>query len=376
MFIPPNKLKDNFQVIKTQTRGDLFPTTVDFIAQAIEQKKVKPNEIAIIAAGLDEIARYSLQSSFNQHHIESRFLQEQRPLITSAIVRGILTLICFIYEDLGKLLTKDMVTEMLVVLSHRSIDLVRSGLLVDYCYVADLKQPHLLNLDQFPYWQRLNVETVEAYQPIVEWINEQAEQVKTNQLDFFCLVDNIIDRFFPSQSLNYTQLSNLRAFTETIEHLWQVQKKLANDNQQNIITQLIMLLRRGTITANPLPIGDETPSAFTGEPSAITIANIYQYRTSHQRHKWHFWLDVCSNSWSQNSSLFASEVFLRQWQPHLSYSQIKQETEADLLSRVINDLLARVNDRVFLCHSILTTNGSEQNGQLFSLVEFLTSVSV
>ena len=209
-YVLSSKLKDNFQVIKTQTRGDLFPTTVDFIAQAIEQKKVKPNEIAIIAAGLDEIARYSLQSSFNQHHIESRFLQEQRPLITSAIVRGILTLICFIYEDLGKLLTKDMVTEMLVVLSHRNIDLVRSGLLVDYCYVADLKQPHLLNLDQFPYWQRLNVDTVEAYQPIVEWINEQAQQVKTNQLDFFCLVDNIIDRFFPSQSLNYTQLSNLR----------------------------------------------------------------------------------------------------------------------------------------------------------------------
>ena len=50
--------------------------------------------------------------------------------------------------------------------------------------------------------------------------------------------------------------------------------------------------------------------------------------------------------------------------------------EQDLLERVINDLLARVTDKVFLCHSNLNTNGSEQMGKLLPLIESLPTVWV
>ena len=361
----------NFYTIKTNSRGDLLTATVDYIAQAITSGEVEANEIAIIVPGLDEVARYSLSSGLSHHHIKSKFLQEQRPLISSPLIRGILTLLCFVYEDLGRLLTKDMVAEMLVVLSAHNIDLVRGGLLVDYCYYPDIKSPTLLTVKNFSRWDRLNVSSLEAYNNIRDWIEHHKIQIKTGKNNFLFLIDNIIESFFPHfNSLNYTQVSNLRAFTETVEHCWQVQQKLANYNIQDIITQVISLLRKGTITANPLPMTD---SLASGNPhkQAVTIANIYQYRTTHLQNRWHFWLDAGSNFWSQSSSLLAWEIFLQSWQPQLSLSQIERESNPELLDRIINDLLSRVTGKVFLCHSNLTTNGSEQIGQLLPLVEYL-----
>jgi hypothetical protein len=104
----------------------------------------------------------------------------------------------------------------------------------------------------------------------------------------------------------------------------------------------------------------------------VTISNIYQYRSAHLQHYWHFWLDAGSRFWEQSSSLFASEIFLRSWQSQQSSLETEIASDNQLLERVINDLLARVTGKVFLCHSNLTTNGSEQTGQLLSLVEYLS----
>ncbi len=381
-YIEIEKL-ENFQTIKTNSRADLLTTTIDFISKAIALGEVKAGEIAIIVPGLDEVARYSLSSSLHQYGIKNRFLQEQRPLISSTLIRGILTLLGFLYEDLGRLVIKDMVAEMLVVLSAHNIDLVRGGLLADYCYHPDIKSPTLLNVEHFSRWDRLNVSSLEAYNRIRDWIEDKKTEIKTGKKNFLFIVDDIIEFFFPNlDRLNYTQVSNLRAFTETVEHFWQVQQQLVNDNLQDIITQLISLLRKGTITANPLPVADSLSSQLSNEVEQyekildyVTIANIYQYRTSHLQHRWHFWLDAGSNFWSQSSSLFASEIFLQSWQPHLSLSEIETEADKQLLERVLNDLLARVTGKVFLCHSNLTTNGSEQIGQLLPLVEYLTAVN-
>ena len=42
------------------------------------------------------------------------------------------------------------------------------------------------------------------------------------------------------------------------------------------------------------------------------------------------------------------------------------------LQRIVRDLLARAEERVFLCHSDLGVNGTEQTGPLLSLVHAST----
>jgi hypothetical protein len=42
--------------------------------------------------------------------------------------------------------------------------------------------------------------------------------------------------------------------------------------------------------------------------------------------------------------------------------------DQERLQRILQDLLGRVGERVYLCHSDLAVNGQEQTGPLLSLV--------
>jgi hypothetical protein len=53
----------------------------------------------------------------------------------------------------------------------------------------------------------------------------------------------------------------------------------------------------------------------------------------------------------------------------------EQLSEQQRLIRIITDLLCRVSERVYLCHSELAVNGQEQIGPMLPLVYACTSVS-
>jgi len=101
----------------------------------------------------------------------------------------------------------------------------------------------------------------------------------------------------------------------------------------------------------------------------ITLATIYQYRTSNQSHPWQFWLDISSNLWSKGGAaeLFASPLFLRGWNKKPLTIEYQEKQEKERIDRVIHDLLSRATDKIFLCHSDLDVNGNEQMGILLGL---------
>jgi hypothetical protein len=132
------------------------------------------------------------------------------------------------------------------------------------------------------------------------------------------------------------------------------------------LAQFLQLLRRGTITANPRPLG------FWEAPAlAITLATIYQYRSLRSHHRWQFWLDVSSPLWQQSgaSSLFAAPLFLRHWQGQPFTPEDEWKRDRDYLEQVLKDLLGRADQQVILCHSDLSIQGTEQTGPLFVLVQ-------
>jgi hypothetical protein len=84
-------------------------------------------------------------------------------------------------------------------------------------------------------------------------------------------------------------------------------------------------------------------------------------------HRWQFWLDVGSPLWEKQgaANLFASSVFLR---------NSSSEEEEEHLQRLITDLLNRAQEKVYLGHSDLAVNGTEQTGILLSLIQGSTSI--
>jgi hypothetical protein len=373
-------LPDSVTSIQTISRAELLERTCETIIAAVREKKIEPREIALIAPGLDEISRYNTMRLLGKAGIEVLPSNEQRPLIASPVVRSLLTLAAFIYPHLGRSIDRDGVAEMLVTLSHTEIDPVRAGMVADACYYIDPDRPCLLSLaDSFPRWDRLGYRATQAYDNILAWIEKITleRQKKPNFPSFLQFIEFSSEKFFnpPAESpqktptLSFAHLAALRELQETAQHYWEVERRLSHEEtietDSTTIARFVQLLRRGTITANPYPI-----SSWKTNTNAVTLGNIFQHRSMRGCHRWQFWLDIASPFWDKGGAaiLVGAPLFLKQWDGRVWDAEDEYRSDRQRLQRILRDLLSRVTEKVFLCHSDLAGNGVEQLGSLITLV--------
>lgn len=368
--------------IETRTRGEMLKETALKAIELITTGKVPPGDIAIIAPGLDAIARSTITNIFAQHQIPIASLNAQLPLNSDPGVRALLSLMALTYPNLGQLTSRDEIADLLVTLSPiypvqnpilTSIDPVRAGLLADYCYAPALSQPRLLPYQNFPRWDRLGASVTQAYDRILAWLERTREQ---QPLPLDLLTDAISYFFQQGSYLPFDRLSALRELMETAQHYWLVAERTHSpaeylESAHQITAQFILLLRQGTISANPYPVSPLQP-----QNQAVTLSNIFQYRASKRSHPYHFWLDVGSPLWAEGgaATLYGANLLLQARitadrtiaQPWTEADT--QSTDEQRLARILRDLLHRVSDRLYLCNSDLAIDGQEQMGTLLMLV--------
>lgn len=373
ILLPPEQIRS----LQTISRSQLLRETAETLIDAIHHQHIPPQDIAIIAPGLDDIARYTLLHLLDRANIPLRPLNEQRPLIASPLIRALLTLLTLVYPGLGRLVNREAIAEMLIILSHPLlgtpqpnqpppywIDPVRAGLIGDRCYVPDPDHPHLLPLEVFDRRDRLGYRPSTAYNQIRTWIESQKKEHSERLLSTpLIFLDRAITRFYLCHTLPYDQLAAIRELMETAHHYWQTHHRLHPHHSP--LPQFIQLLRQGTITANPYPVRPTGPKA-----NAVTLATIFQYRSSRLSHRCHFWLDASSPLWLKGgaANLWAAPLFLQHRLGKPWTVEHMQESDEERLRRILLDLLSRVEERLYLCHSDLAVNGTEQTGPLLALV--------
>lgn len=397
-------LPSTVKSIQTTSRASLLQETAETIIETVKSGIVEPREIAIIAPGLDAIARYSLIGMLTKAGIPVDSLQDKRPLIGSPLVRALLTLLTLVYPGLGRLVDRDAIAEMLVVLSSKSdnnyfIDPVRAGLIADYCFQPHPENPNLQTVDSFERWDRLGYGATTAYRKILEWLEKQRSRYELRQIPnpVFFLYDAIEDFMSDVSDSSYEQLAILRQLLETAQHYWEIDTRLNQynysqmtfdssqssvevegkeevvykQNKTKTIIEFIALLRQGTVTASPYPI-----RPIGNLANAVTLATIFQYRSLRRSHRWHFWLDAGSPLWTKGgaATLFGSMFFLQERFAQPWTAEDENLAEDERLQRIIQDLLARVSDNIYLCHSELAVNGQEQLGSLLPLVNACVGV--
>jgi len=407
-----------FHSLQTTSRGALLRRVGEVIAEAVAAAQITPGEIAIVGPGLDTIARYTLAEILLGHGIPVASLNDQRPLIHSPLVRALLTLITFVYPNLGHLADADSVAEMLVVLSQRpqspdvapwfdtvQIDPVRAELLVDHCFAPQLDRPQLLPVERFERWYRLGYRATQCYNHLRQWIAQQQEQQQQRFIPGVVgFLDSAIQTFYGGgHHLPADQLTALRELVETAQQYWMVDSQLRQREPQaprrwssarypspvsassvsaspvssahfspptaQILTEksaterFITLLRQGTVAANPYPAQPIDPAQ-----QGVTLATVFQYRLQRMRHRWHFWLDIGSPRWLAADSLFGFPIFLSSYAGRPWRSDDLEALHQARLDRTLHDLLGRATERVFLCHSDLAVSGQEQVGPLLTLL--------
>jgi hypothetical protein len=349
--------------IESVSRAKLFRNVAEAITEAIASGAVQANEIAIIAPGLDNIANYAIAEILRKKNINIIPLNDQRPLSHSAQVRSLLTLIALVYPHLGTLVSRDHIAEMLVVLTE-AIDPVRAGMLADYCFAPHPDKPQLLAAATYNQWNRLGYEATQAYEKLRQWIEKQS----SNDTPLL-FIDRAIQNFFKPRKLSYENTATLQALIETAQYYWQLWYRLNNNREDSVIPEkFIQLIRQGNATANP----------YSPNPpqDSVILATIFQYRMARLSHRWQFWLDASSDLWLQGgaASLFGAPMFLKSWNGGLWTVENQRDADMQRLQKLLRDLLDRTGDRLYLCHSELSTNGQLQNGVLIPLIEVSTTI--
>jgi hypothetical protein len=368
-----------FRTLETLSRAQLLRQVVVAVERILSQAEGSPGEIAILLPGLDAIARYTLLTLLRHRQIPVRLLAEQRSLNQSAWVRALLTLLSLIYPNLGLLLGRDQVAEMLSVLTQgdhgNGIDPVRAGLLADVCYVPHPQQPQLLPYQAFPRWDRLGAIAATAYEQLQLWMTDlQAQSLPTPpEVLAGAIARWALARPRPmahasvSPELPPEELRALRALAEALDHFWQVQQRIGITDPSQQLAEFIQVLRQGTVTADPAPENRWIPA-----PPAVCIATLYQYRTAHLQHRWQFWIDAGSDLWLKSQpAFFGGSLLLSsdQGQP-LTVARLTQE-ERQRLYTCLEDLLSRCQQQVIFCHSELSLSGQEQFGPLLPVIQGL-----
>ncbi len=423
------ELPEPVSLIQETSRGHMLRTTAEVIAYAIETKQAKPHEIAVIGPGLDAIGRYSLIEILGNRGIAIESLNDQRPLISSPMVRALLSLLTLIYPGLGRLVDQDAIAEMLVVLSQSlsglsaapnqniqsqaiapapipwfdlvAIDPVRAELIADTCFVTSIENPHLLPAETFDRWDRLGHQAVSAYSRILKWIEDQ-KQLRRQHLTFgpVITIDRIVQDFlWRGNHLPYDQLATLRELMETAQYFWEVESRIrlysAPTNSAPTNSAPTNSAPTNSAPTNSAPTSNLTPDQsdsdigrfiqllqkgtvsanpypvkpLSTERQGVTLSTIYQYRAQRLSHRWQFWLDAGSPLWGMSSGeMFGAPIFQQNWPGRpMTLAETEVANEAQL-SRTLRDLLGRTKERVFLCHSDLALTGQEQMGPLLSLV--------
>lgn len=386
-------LPDPVQLIMATTRGKMLRQTADFIADAIHREVIAPSDIAVLGPGLDAIARYSLIEILSKQGIVVASLNDQRPLNSSPFVRSLLTLLTLLYPGLGRLVNRDSVAEMLVVLSQTPeneaslpwfdlthIDPVRAELIADHCFVPDIEHPRLLPAENFPRWDRLGYQATTAYNQILDWINtQQQQQQQRYPISPVIMLDRAVQDFlWRGNYLPIDQLSALRELMETAQYFWDVEQRLElyggipGENTLSDVGRFVQLLQQGTVSANPYPT-----KPLDGKQQGVTLATVFQYRAQRLTHRWQFWLDAGSPRWlTGRDDLFGAEIFLSNW-PERPITALDRDIMHEArLERILRDLLGRTTERLFLCHSELALNGQEQLGPLLGLVSAVEPMEI
>jgi hypothetical protein len=372
LFMPP-PIPSCIETIQTTTRAQLLRQTATIIIDRIKSGEVRAQDIAIVAPGFDPISRYALTQMLTGQGIRAKNLNEQRPLTSVPLVRSLLTLLTLVYPNLGRLITRDGIAEMLVVLNPK-IDPVRSGLLTDYCFEPHPDRPRLLPSQVFDRWDRLGYDGMTAYEDLIAWIAMQQDQLAARLLaNPIVLLDRAIQKFFLGcVHLPFEQVASLRELLDTAQHYWEVETRIHKSDKikgdfiaaSQSVRSFVQLLRSGAVTANPYPV-----QAIGSAQDAVTIASVFQYRLNRESHSCQFWFDAGGSRWLTGvDALFASPLFLSNWSGTQWNTTDTLKMNEQRLIRIVQDLLERSGDRIVLCHSDLATSGQEQLGPLLSII--------
>lgn len=350
-----------------------YPEMLDWVADEIKSLVhdygTSPGEIAVLAPFLPDALRFALTNRLEARGVPTRSHRPSRALKDEPATQCLLTLASLAHPDWGCCPSAFDVAYALMT-AIDSLDLVRAQLLTQIVYRPTAGHPSLTSFDQIvPEMQeRLTFVLGERYEQLRAWI---AEHTPANgdapELPFDHFLSSLFGEVLSQPGFGFHRDYDAgRVVANLIESVRKFRWVMRRDDDKPLGQEYIEMVQDGVIAAQYLHSWRLQPE------DAVLLSPAYTFLMRNRPVDVQFWLDVGGSGWWERlyQPLTQPYVLSRHWDRDKVWTdQDEFEARTETLHRLIQGLVRRCRQRIYLGLSELGEHGLEQKGQLLTVIQ-------
>ncbi|MGI6259939.1 MAG: DEAD/DEAH box helicase family protein [Anaerolineaceae bacterium] len=343
---------------------DLLATLTKDIAHLLNEKGVSPDQIAILSPFVSESMQFSLEDLFSENGLKLLVQQPSMPMAQNAVVKTAVTLAKLSHPD-WNLGSKSHTVSAALSLAIKDLDLVRSHLILGGFNTEKL---NLLSLPEpGDVGERVPGHLIDKYEHLREWLTG---------IDPDEPLDRFLSRLFGEvlSQPDYGFHNDLQAGTG-IAMLMESYRKFAQSlkirtevKASHIGRHFIESLENGLIPALYLSSWERQTS------DQVLLAPVTSFLMRNEPVAYQFWLNIGSKGWYERLEQPLTHPIVlsrnwnigRQWTSDDELAYNKQN-----LTKIINSLISRCSEKIYLYTSDYNESGVEERGQLLTFFQNL-----
>jgi len=349
-----------------------YPEMIDAVAGKIAglvENGVAPGEIAVLSPFLSDSLRFSLSNRLERLNIPVRSHRPSRSLREEPAVQCLLSWAKLAHPNWGFFLSKSDFRSAL----HQSIenlDLMRADLLANITYRENNPAAGLTSFDLIrPDMQERITHTHGAsFEKIRAWL-ENYKNGHVMELDVF--LSRIFGELLSQPGFGF---HNQFSYAASAALLIESTQKFRRDTGSMIIEDnslgkaYIKLVEEGLVAAQYLQSWQEQPE------DAVWLSPAYTFLMANRPTTYQIWLDTGSIGWWERllQPITHPYVLSRYWPESSPWTDTYEfSTNQASMARLVQGLLRRCQEHVFMVTTTYNEQGNEQKGPLLQAIQVL-----
>ena len=362
--LPPASLSERLLVTGERLHHTMVNQVIKRVVLLVKEKRVSPEEIAVISPFLTDSLRHTLSAAFDRAGIPFHIHHSSRGLGDESVTKVLLTLATLAHPAWQERISREAVGHMLAqVLAD--CDIIRAHLL------TELFQPHgettgLGRFEDIEPSKRTRITNMigQYYNKLRQWLIDYSQEPEHPIDYFFCrLFSEILSQKGFGFYQNVPSGIRVANVIESARKFRQACFVALDESYGSVGQAYYKMVQRGVISA--LYLGDRDSSL-----EAVRIAPAYTFLLQNRPVRYQLWLDVGSSTWYQriNQPLTNPYILSRDWSENDVWDDATENRyETERLDHLVRGLLLRCTGTIHLFYSELSPYGQEQNGRLLGI---------
>ena len=371
---PAPKPVGDFQTVLKMEDFHFYPqmmaAIVDETAKLIEEQHISPGQIVVLAPYLSDALKFSLTKQFEQKDIPCYASRPSRMYIDDPAVKCMLTLAKLAHPQWELTISKYELRDALMLVLP-DLDIIRADLIVQTLFSEKNQLDGLRGFDSIAN-PKMQERITFAYGEKLDKLREDLTKYHTEEAQ---PLDTFLSRLFGEilSQKGYGLFDNMEAAQHIAQLIYAIKtfrQFLTGVFSMDDITagiEFIKTLEAGLLPSVFLP-SQEKPE------DAVLIAPAHTFLMENRPVACQFWLDIGSLGWWErlNQPLTNPYILRRDWQPGDSWTYTQNyNANQETMQRVINGLMNRCQQKIYVYSVQVNERGSEQRGPLLQTFQTL-----